>query len=408
MVPMLDPDSNMIKITTNEKGRPVALLSLEYTNSGIDVIDAIRRGEILEHNIIIRDQKGEELGRAPINIIQYEVEEIASNKGEQKILLTNSGSGINLKKSNELPPISRKGKVRLFQNNEVIPQYIELSHQPPENSYVSAYIELTYVKPYMAGVCEDKSLVNKPEDPTYKTDCEEEKIFYQEVENDNNEVIREKETILTQAVSEMKDDSSIPEPYKEKLVFSPKKSATFYKSGIKQRVINKNPKPFKDTEDPHGNFTPNIHGSRYLYREWKLISNPRFFQITTVETPRKELRSVPKYTETDFTHFEPDEKSEVAEVEDVVIEVNKPNDATKDTSKVSPEAKTVSLSTAERKNIGVGSQCIVNLKTGKYFTGKLLRLEGYDSIQVEVNGQPIDVPKKDIELIYFPKSSTLE
>lgn len=401
MVPMLDPDGKIIKITTNEDGKPVALLSLEYSRSGLDVIDAIQRGEILEHSIIIRDEKGVEIGRAPINILQYEVEELSTNRGEHKILFTNSGSEINIKKSNELPPVERRGKVRVFKNNEVIPQYIELKRQPAEGSYVSAYIELIYAKPYMEAVCAEGG-----EGLTKEKSCSGE--FHSAVKADTESVIQEKQGVLTEAVSKMNGSTSIPKDYREKLVFSPKKSVEEYRGSIKGKVEEHNPKKFEgESEDLFANHAVGVpNGTRYYYREWRLISSPQFFEISTKDSPRKELR---RRVEADYTHFENGEQSQEAEIENVVIEVSQPETIKEEVKADLPaDSRKVSLNEAQRQDIGAGSNCKVYLKSGKYFPAKLITLEGYNTIQVEVNGQPIEVPKKDIEVIYFPKASSWE
>jgi len=404
MVPMLDPDGKVIKITQNEDGKPVALLSLEYSSSGLDVIDAIQRGEVLEHSIVIRDEKGEEIGRAPINILQYEVEELSSNRGEKKILFTNSGSEINIKKTNELPPIQRRGKVRVFKSNEVIPQYIELKYLPKEGSYISAYLELIYVKPYLDVICKDSSSSESALSKESKT-CPPN--FHLDVNQDFQSVIQEKEEILSQAVSNM-NSNSIPKEYREKLVFAPKRTTNEYRMSIKNRVNDKNPKKFETSEDIFANHAePYPNGTRYYYREWRLVSSPQFFMTTTKDTPVQTHKRV----ETDYTYFESNEQSQEAEIENVVIEVESLKNEKVPTEQTSREdlpsdSKKISLEEAKKQEIGIGSNCKIYLKTGKYFSAKLISLEGYQSIQVEVNGQIIEVPKKDIEVIYFPKAST--
>jgi hypothetical protein len=410
MVPMLDPDGKIIKITTNEDGKPVALLSLEYSNSGLDVIDAIQRGEILEHAIIIRDETGDEIGKAPINILQYEVDEIASNRGEHKILFTNSGSEINIKKSNELPPVERRGRVRIFKNNEIIPQYIELKKQPKEGAHISAYIELIYVKPYMDAVCKKSEDSDSRESVGVDANdvaCPG-RNFHDEVKSDTESVIQEKQSILSTAVSQMTNSTSIPKEYREQLVLSPKKEINEYRNSIKSNVNKSNPEKFSgEKEDLFSNHAVgHPHGSRYYYREWRLVSSPRFFQISTTDTPRKAHK---RKVVTDYTHFENGEDSTQAEVENVVIEVSQPEPAkTVTKTEIPEESKKFSLQQAAKQKIGKGSPCKIYLKTGRFFAATLVDLEGYEAIQVEVNGQVMDVPKKDIEVIYFPKTIVQE
>lgn len=390
IVPMPNPESKLLKITKNKEGSPIALLSLETSNSGLDLVGSILKGEILEHAIVIRNEKGEEVGRAPVNVIEYEIEEIATNKGETKILLTESGAEIGIKKSNELPPITRKAKVRTFGKNELIPQYIEINKNLKEGSFVSVNLELLYVKPFAELDCSSSESADNQEF------CS--KDFHQTVQSEIQSSISEKESILNKAVAEMKEDVSISKDYREQLALRLRKNTNKYRSEIKSNVSNVNNDKLKAAAT-----------GKYYYREWRLASVPKYFQVTYTDSPKPERK---KKVTTDYTYFGPNESStEAVEAEqiknkDIVIEVNtKQNPSSTSPSSQTQDAKKISFEQAQRQDIGVGSNCIIYLKSGKFFRGKIVSLDGYSSIQVEVSGNVIEVQKKDIEVIYVPKQN---
>lgn len=390
IVPMPDPESNFLKITKNKEGKPVALLSLDPSNSGLDLVGSILGGEILEHSVVIRNEKGEELGRAPVNVLQYEVEEIAKNKGEKKILLTESGSEVDIKKTNELPPIEKKAKIYTFKGNEIIPQYIEINKNPNEGSYVSVNLELTYAKPYAELDC-----YSSESEANSNSFCSRD--FHKDIQTEIQNSIKEKESILTRAISEMKDDS-LPRQYREQLALRLRKNTNEYRSGIKTNVENVNQQKLSGKTST---------GS-YYYREWRLASSPKYFQISYLDSPKIERK---KKTQTDYTYFAPNEKSTEAVEEtelkgkNIVIEIDT-SKSNAETSDISLNSQKVSLEQAQKQEIGVGSNCIIYLKSGKFFRAKIVSLDSYESVQVEVNGTVIDVLKKDIEVIYIPKTTT--
>ncbi|MCX7999383.1 MAG: hypothetical protein N3A69_10615, partial [Leptospiraceae bacterium] len=395
--PMPNPESKLIKITKNKEGNPVALLSLETSSSGLDLVDSILKGEIVEHAVVIRNEKGEEIGRAPVNVMEYEIEEIATNKGEKKILLTESGAEIDIKKSTELPPIVRKAKVRTFGKNELIPQYIEINKNLKEGSFISVNLELLYVKPFAEMDC------SSSESPENQEFCS--KDLYQTIQSEIQSSISEKESILNKAVGEMKEDISISKDYREQLAPRLRKNTNKYRSEIKSNVSKLNNDKLKAATT-----------GKYYYREWRLVSIPKYFQVTYAEPPMPERK---KKVLIDYTYFNPNETStEAIEAEqmknkDIVIEVNAPKQdpsnissnqtQDQDSKTVPQDAQRVSLEQAQKQDIGVGSNCIIYLKQGKFFRGKIVSLEGYSSILVEVSGNVIEVQKKDIEVIYVPK-----
>lgn len=396
IVPMTNPESGTLKITKNKEGKAIALLSLEDSNSGLNLAESILNGEILEHAIIIRNEKGEEIGRAPVNVLQYEIEEIATNKGEKKILLTESGSEVGIKQSNELPPVTKRAKVRTFQKNEIIPQYIELTKKPNDGTFVSVNLELIYAKPFAELHCYPSGT----ESDTFEY-CS--KDFHNSIKTEIQRNVKEKESILTNAVYNMKEDS-IPKEYREKLNLRLEKNTNDYRADIKNNIGEINKLKFPDKLDRPS------PGS-YYYREWRLASSPKYFQVSYVDSPKTERK---KKIQTDYTYFAPNDNSleavEEAELKkkNIVIEIDTSKLASKSEEKteISQDSQKVSLEQAQRQEIGIGSNCIIYLKSGKFFRAKIVSLNNYESIQVEVNGTVIDVLKKDIEVIYIPKTTT--
>ncbi|MEQ8352919.1 MAG: hypothetical protein RH862_15635 [Leptospiraceae bacterium] len=272
-------NSQIIEIRKNSEGNPVALLELDYKNSGLNVIQEIKNGKILEHNIVIMDSQGREIGRAPINFIAFEVEEITSSVQSQKLLFTDSGSEVEYDKSDrpEPQPLERRARLKVYEDGARVPQYVELSRSPESGTTVSIYLELVYIQPFYSELCQSG-----------QNDCPSvERVAFKAVKKDNEETMSEIEERVNKSLQRSGEgnEAEVVALESDALVFRLKKPVEDYKEGIKREIkkLNKRPTTNQDN-DPYVNHTARS-GDYLHYREWKLLTVPRYFQIKN-ETSR--------------------------------------------------------------------------------------------------------------------------
>ena len=272
-------NNQIIEIRKNSEGNPVALLELDYKNSGINVIQEIKNGKILEHNIVIMDSQGREIGRAPINFIAFEVEEITSSVQSQKLLFTDSGSEVEYDKSDrpEPQPLERRARLKVYEDGARVPQYVELSRTPESGSTISIYLELVYIQPFYSELCNSS-----------QNDCPAvERVAFKEVRKDNEETMSEIEDKVNKTLQRTGEgnEAEVVALESDALVFRLKKPVEEYKEGIKKEIKKLNKRPSTNQEnDPYVNRTARS-GDFLHYREWKLLTVPRYFQINN-ETGR--------------------------------------------------------------------------------------------------------------------------
>lgn len=266
-------EDSIIEIRKNSKGNPVALLELDYKNSGLNVIQAIKNGKILEHHIVIMDSRGREIGRAPVNFIAFEVEEITSSVQSQKLLFTDSGSEVEYDRSDrpEPQPLERKARLKVYEDGANVPQYVELEKAPGSGDVVSIYLELVYIEPFYSELCGSS-----------QKDCPQvEKIAFRQVRQDNSQTIQKIEDRVNESLKRTPDgrEAEVVSLESDTLVFRLKKPVADYKAGIQREIKRLNQRPANNEKnDPYVNYT--AKGGDYLhYREWKLLTVPRYFQI---------------------------------------------------------------------------------------------------------------------------------
>lgn len=266
-------DSRIIEIRENSEGNPVALLELDYQNSGLNVIQEIKNGRILEHHIVIMDAQGREIGRAPINFIAFEVDEITSSVQSEKLLFTDSGSQVEYEKSDRPrpQPLQRRARLKVYEDGARVPQYVELKRAPENGSTVSIYLELVYIQPFYSELCQSTD-----------KDCPAvEKVAFKEVRKDNEETMKAIEERVNATLEKTTEgnEAEVVALESDALVFRLKKPVEDYKEGIKRAIKNLNRRPLNNEEnDPYVNYTAES-GDYLHYREWKLLTVPRYFQI---------------------------------------------------------------------------------------------------------------------------------
>jgi hypothetical protein len=230
-----------VNLEYTEKGKASIQAELYCNESGLNIIEEIKKGTILEHLIIVKNSAGETIASQPIN---FQAFEITPNALGNKSIQT--------------------AEPRRYTENETVPQTIELDPKkvPGVGESVSIYLELTYVNPFLDGACakENKSCEN-----------DKELLFERIAEKNRNQLKRLKESYENGNFEKFEGLSS--------------SEVESEKSFIREQVnrLNQSTETFS-TKDfkPYTGKSMSYDANKYSYREWNLVSPPRFFKILNV------------------------------------------------------------------------------------------------------------------------------
>ncbi|MCB1161003.1 MAG: hypothetical protein KDK45_26110, partial [Leptospiraceae bacterium] len=132
-------DEKFIEVKEDKSGKPYFIVEIKDKESGFHLVEEIQKGRILEHSLIIRNSRGEILIKKPLLI--HEVQKQNSSSSPLKLSFRDS----------------------------TLPQLISLKKLPEHESFISAYIELTYLQPFMAEVCDKNRDPNETPCPDIQT-----------------------------------------------------------------------------------------------------------------------------------------------------------------------------------------------------------------------------------------------
>lgn len=262
-----DGQARVIVRKTRE-GQDYMLLNLSFQGAGIHLVEAIKQGRILEHRIIVRNAKGEILGTNPINFQAVKVTRTRIQQDEQEVLVTEENTTVPFEEAaGETETVKRSYSLRSFDEDDRIPQSIVLTKVPQAGDYVTVYIELSLVDPVLQELC---TTIESGACPRAHS------MPFREVQQDN-------EDALNEIIQRYKNYEKGP------FRFSLKKTPDYYRDSIKEEIEKLNE---RDTHDRYTQFqTPagnkfegysNVArtGSKVFYREWKLVGEPRYFQVS--------------------------------------------------------------------------------------------------------------------------------
>lgn len=266
-------DGTAIKVLyleKNSKKQPYLRMNLNYKEAGLNLIEAIKDGDILFHRIIVRNEKGQLLGQSTINFTAVNIKSTTITKEEQSMVITDSMNEIEVGESVKEGTVVRKEySLKTFTDEDNVPQTIPLKTVPKTGSYINVYIEIAYLRPYLHELCpvEEKDSCPAATDLAMRTVREENK------------------QVLDEIIEKYKKGEEGP------FRFEPARSADHYRQAVRKTVDEINQSSDKPPEgmrvqDVNGNpektYT-NIasFGSRLYYREWKLVSPPAYFKIVS-------------------------------------------------------------------------------------------------------------------------------
>lgn len=263
------------KPLTSEPGIPVEFfegklpyisLDLYFADSGIHIIEEILSGTILRHQIVVLNQKGETIAKQPVNFQAYEVLETKTEVQRNKVIVGESNRPVKVNSISPETSVRREALEKQYSDQDTIPQVLEIldNKVPNPGEYISIFLELVYIVPELLPNCEPKT-----------EECESiKRSFFEEAARRNREEMsRLKGSYLRGNV----------EPFRN---LSAEEQAIFRKS-VKNKI-----------QESNGVFGPKINYSKYAFREWTLVSAPRFFKIIannktgkanlTIEEPQNE------------------------------------------------------------------------------------------------------------------------
>lgn len=245
-----------VSIEYSENKIPFIQLDLFFEDAGISIIEEIIAGTILEHHIIVRNQKGEVIAKQPVNFQAYEILETKTEVLRNKVIVGESKKPVKVNSTTPETKISREAIERQYTDRDTVPQVLEIKEDkiPTLGEYINIYLELTYVNPQLEPNCE-----------SYLGNCNGAKQkFFEDVTVRN---CRELDILKNRYVEgEVAQFPSLTE-----------KEQVDFKANIKSKIDNLN-----------GVFGPKHGFTKFMFREWNLVSSPQYFRILAINKNGKQ------------------------------------------------------------------------------------------------------------------------
>ncbi|MCB1167090.1 MAG: hypothetical protein KDK33_13095 [Leptospiraceae bacterium] len=264
VVSPVDPDSDgRLRIYQTEDGGPVAIVAVDYSRAGINVPQAIRDGRILEHEVILRDHKGEILGRAPLNFSSFRFERVTEQRKARRFLILPNATSVTVEETEDPEPVTRLiAHIKNYTDRDSIPQSIELKRMPDDGYPVTLQVRMVLIDPYVAPLCKECM-----EDALYAQARSEYDAALQKLQR-----LQDHPELLTSDAVETADNAG------EEISQLARTRADAYRASIKKAIEKMNSAAHRMQEGKALNHTTD--GNFIQYREWQLYSRPYFFYIS--------------------------------------------------------------------------------------------------------------------------------
>ncbi|TGM63612.1 hypothetical protein EHQ94_13245 [Leptospira meyeri] len=248
-----------VSVDYSENKIPFIQLDLFFEDAGISIIEEIIAGTILDHHIIVLNQKGEIIAKQPVNFQAYEILETKTEVMRNKVIVGESKKLVKVNSTTPETKISREAIERQYTDRDTVPQVLEIldGKVPNPGEYISIYLELTFVNPHLEPNCE-----------SYFGNCYGAKQkFFEDVTLRNR---RELDILRNRYVEG--EVAQFPN-------LTPAEQSEF-KTNIKSKIDSTN-----------GVFGPKHGFTKFYFREWNLVSSPRYFRILSINKNGKQLSS---------------------------------------------------------------------------------------------------------------------
>ncbi|EKJ86784.1 hypothetical protein [Leptospira meyeri] len=246
-----------VSVEYSENKIPFIQLDLFFEDAGISIIEEIIAGTILDHHIIVLNQKGEIIAKQPVNFQAYEILETKTEVMRNKVIVGESKKPVKVNSTTPETKISREAIERQYTDRDTVPQVLEIldGKVPNPGEYISIYLELTFVNPHLEPNCE-----------SYFGNCYGAKQkFFEDVTLRNR---RELDILRNRYVEG--EVAQFPN-------LTPAEQSEF-KTNIKSKI-----------ESTNGVFGPKHGFTKFYFREWNLVSSPRYFRILSINKNGKQL-----------------------------------------------------------------------------------------------------------------------
>lgn len=265
------PSENILEVKLDSSGTPFVLFYVSYKNSGIHLIEKIKSGEILDAKIKIFNDRGELLSEDTIHFQE-------------------------------------------FGDDEMVPQVLSIprSKLPKLGSFLSIYIEILLVDPNLRELVDqdlyDRDCLN-PSAPTYPCNTIQNRVF-SKVSKENREELKRVQTLQDANQKEVSESMEY-RPIATREENGINKQREFMKREVEKINSRNSSFPYLSTAAPTKmdggrtelRWTPfflkpffdqstTYDGNRLYYREWKLVSAPKFFQILGKQIKKEEPRAI--------------------------------------------------------------------------------------------------------------------
>ncbi|TGM31891.1 hypothetical protein EHQ92_01240 [Leptospira biflexa] len=245
-----------VNVEYSENKIPFIQLDLFFEDAGISIIEEIIAGTIIDHHIVVLNQKGEIIAKQPVNFQAYEILETKTEVMRNKVIVGESKKPVKVNSTTPETKVTREAIERQYSDRDTVPQVLEIfdGKVPSPGEYISIYLELTYVHPYLEPNCE-----------SYNGNCFGAKQkFFEDVTSRNR---RELDILRNRYVNG--EIAQFPNLTKEE--------QSEFKTNIKVKI-----------ETTNGMYGPKHSFTKFFFREWNLVSSPRFFRILSVGKSTKQ------------------------------------------------------------------------------------------------------------------------
>lgn len=358
--PITSAPNEPLNVFKGTDGNNYLFFNLNYKDSGLSVVEAIKAGEILDNKIIVRDQTGKVIGSEIVNIQDFtQVESKANSKLTLKTLegfqTTIPAQSIFERKDSET---AYTGSNRFYTaNDKDVYQIVKLNELPANNSYISVQVFMTYVQTSLQQICVDKSVPATAKDSktvvnsTPSCKLQEEEI-HKSILADNQSRISKIET----------ENSSMKNETIGKKFYVSNDEYYKYKEDMKKKA-SASGKTLVTSDKKNVSSVIDLEKAKVNFREWNLYSEPKYFQINTtnVRTLKAETdptSSIGKKTTTEV--IQP--KNEIIKIEGYNETVVLKSGQTIRNVKTKIEGNIVKIETSEGKTLEVNSKDVEILK----------------------------------------------
>ncbi len=358
--PITSAPNEPLNVFKGTDGNNYLFFNLNYKDSGLSVVEAIKAGEILDNKIIVRDQTGKVIGSEIVNIQDFtQVESKANSKLTLKTLegfqTTIPAQAIFERKDSET---AYTGNNRFYTaNDKDVYQIVKLNELPPNSSYISAQVFMTYVQTSLQQVCVDKSV--QPDTKNSKdakpvvvstTVCKvQEEEIHKSVLLDNKERISKIET----------ENSSMKNEKIGKKFFVSNDEYFKYKEDMKKKAAASG-KTLVTSDKKNVSSVIDVEKAKVNFREWNLYSEPKYFQINTTNVRSLKAETDPTGKKVTTEVIQP--KNEIIKIEGYSETVVLKSGQTIRNVRTKTEGNIVKIETPEGKTLEVNTKDVEILK----------------------------------------------